>query len=154
VTGGRREAINAFKDRLQQITIANGYLTNAGAHKIAVGEAYQLGQNDPPIALSMVILDEDHQPIRQDLKISFDLPIDVIVLVKPDLDDVIGSIEDGIADVKKAVERGDRQFDGLLTGRLRRGQVRTLPRESGSSVCGAIITYRLPISEAYGLVTA
>ena len=153
MVGGRREAVIEFKSRLAQIQTTNGFLTNLG-QEIAVGEAYQLGSDDPDAALAMVILDEDHQPIRQDLKISFDLPIEVIVLVKPNLDDVIGSIEDGIADVKIALERGDRQFDGLLTGRMRRGRVRTLPRESGSSTCGAIIPYTLPISEAYGLVTA
>ncbi len=153
MTGGRREAIAEFKRRLQQIEQSNGYLTNVG-QVIAVGEAYQLGPDDPPAALAMVILDEDRLPARGDIKISFHLPIEVIVLVKPDLDDVIGSIEDGIQDVKQAIERGDRQFGGILDNTLRRGIIRTLPRESGSQTCGAIIPYTLPISEAYGLVTA
>lgn len=149
----RREAITEFKNRLQTIRTANGFHTDAGA-VIAVGEAYQLGPDDPNVALSMVILDEVILPARGDLKISMHLPIEVIVLVKPDLDDVIGSIEDVIEDVKRAVERGDRQFDGRLDNTLRRGSIRTLPRESGASTCGATIPYTLPLSEAYGLVTA
>ncbi len=149
----RRDAITAFKARLATILKANGFHTDAGA-VIAVGEAYQLAKDDPDVALAIVVLDEMLLPPRGDLKISMHLPIEVIVLVKPDLDDVIGSIEDGIEDVKRAIELGDRQFGGLLDNTIRRGSIRTLPRESGSQTCGAIVPYTLPMSEAYGLVTA
>jgi hypothetical protein len=141
-----------MRSRLETITQANGFNTNAG-EQIAVGEAYNLGPDDPDIALAMIVNDEDMLAPQGDVKRAIHLPIDVVVLVKPDLDDVIGSIELAIDDVRIAVE-SDRTLGNVLINTLRLGPIRTLPRESGSSVAGAILPYSLPISEAYALQTS
>lgn len=148
----RREAIRAFKALLTGIKRADGYFTDAG-EVIAVGEAYQLGPDDPDVVLAMIVNDEDMLAPQGDVKRAVHLPIDVVVLVRPNLDDVIGSIEDGIEDVRRAVE-ADRTLGGILINTLRLGRIRTLPRESATATAGAVLPYTLPVSDAYGLVTA
>jgi len=145
----RRDAIGEMKNRLSTIAIANGYHTDAGAD-IADGEVYELGPDDPPVSLAMVVKKETLIQYQADVKLAFHLPVEVVILVRPDLDDVRGAIEDAIEDVKKAMETGDRQFDGILANPLRRGEIEPLDRTSGSTVAGAIIPYTLPISEGYG----
>lgn len=145
----RRTALAEFKNRLSAILIANGYHTDAGA-EIADSEVYELGPDDPPVSLAMVVKKEVLIQHQADVKLALHLPVEVVILVRPNLDDVRGSIEDAIEDVKRAMETGDRQFDGLLVNTLRRGEIEPLDRTTGSNVAGAIIPYTLPISEAYG----
>jgi hypothetical protein len=142
-----------MKQRLSNILRANGFHTDAG-EKVADGEAYQLGSDDPDVALAMIVLDEDMLAPQGDRKRAIHLPIDIIILVKPDLSDVRGSIEDAIEDVRRAVEgdgENDRMLGGILANTLRLGPIRTLPRDSGTSTAGATLPYSLPISDGYGV---
>lgn len=142
-----REAIlAALMTRVQAITIAHGYATDAG-DQVFLGEAPQLGENDPPTAIALVVEDDD---VNSQGFLTVTLPIAVQALAKADLDAPWLAIEAVLGDVKRAIEQDDRSLGGVLKGELERGSTRTVPRAPGSSTVGVSVTYRCRYVELWG----
>lgn len=143
----RHQIINAMVERLQAISIRDGFNTDAG-ERIYVGEAPQLGADDPDEAIALVIGDD--QPEIAGPAFLIGLPLEVHALCKVTVDDPWTRIEYLLADIKSAVELEDRRFDGLLMGHLERGATQTRPREPESLTAGLIVPYRAPYKETWG----
>lgn len=131
---------------VREITVANGYTTDAG-DAVFLGEVPQLGESDPPVAIALVVEDDD--PNDQG-HIFIGLPISVQAIAKADLDAPWLAVEAVLGDVKLAVEQADRTLGGLLKGRMARSTTRSLPREPGSTTVGAAVTYRCDYVEVWG----
>lgn len=145
----RKTIIQAFVARLAAIQVANGFATDIGLQYF-VGETPTLGADDPEAALAVLIGAE--QPQWQGKKCYITLPIDVHVIV-PAGASAYAAQEDAIADVKRAIEV-DHDLGGLLSSAgqfpLRRGAIRPLPRESGSTEVGAVLPYEASFTEGWG----
>lgn len=153
VASKRQRILEALKARLREISVENGYATNAGDH-IFLGSLPNLGPDDP--APCLAIVPGDDAPGSQQAKVMIDWPIDIYVVASVDLKggDPWVAIEDGIADVKQAIELEDRGLrEGvtqLLADKIRRAPVRTMPRESGFPLVGAMVGYVAPYWEVWG----
>jgi hypothetical protein len=85
-------------------------------------------------------------------------PIDIGIMLRPDLDSPWTIVEAGLMDVKRAIEDldADRSYGNLLRGGRGnpvgpvRGTTECYPRHSRSEVVGAVITYGFPYNESYG----
>jgi hypothetical protein len=148
----RQAVIAAFVTRVAAIAVANGYQTNAGL-TLLVGETPELGPDDPTAAIALMVRDD--VPTDQS---GFDgsggltvtvLPIDVQALARADQTQPWLTIEAVIADIRRAIESGDRGLDGLLTTALVRGRTRALPRETGATTIGAGVEYRATFAEGW-----
>ena len=147
----RQQILEALKGRLETIQVANGFNTDGGL-SVFLGELPALGPDDPDVAIAMVVGDDEVR-YPADLKMLIHLPIDVIAVAKPDSENrnkPWAMVEALLIDIKVAVELDDRQLGGLLDNTMRRGNTRTLPRETGSDIIGASITYQLPYVESFG----
>lgn len=137
--------------RLEQISVAGGFLTDAGL-SIALGQNVELGENDPDIGIVIVLGDE--RPTGSQQKACYDLPIMIRALAKEDSDTPALAIEYLIADIKKAIEADDRTLDQAVNRNgslgLVRDRVSALPREEGSRTVGAEVVYIAPVWEAWG----
>jgi hypothetical protein len=143
----RRAILETIKRRLEAIRTRSGFSTDAG-EVVFLNEAPALGEDDPPVAI--VILVGDETPTWQNARLLLTLPIEVQVVAKADVDAPWMAVEDVIGDVKRAIELEDRRLARLLYHDLERGQVRTLEREPGSEYVGASIMYLAPYMEAWG----
>lgn len=143
----RQEILREFIERLETIAVANGYQTDAG-QTLFIGETPALGEDDPAAAIAVLVGDEEPQYQGEQLLIR--LPYDVQAHVRADLDEPWLTVEQVIADIKRAVELADRTLGGLVKRQIERGAVRALPRESGSTTVGASVTYYAPYTEAWG----
>lgn len=149
----RQRILEAFKARLEAIRIEDGFETDLGL-QVLMGELPAFGPDDPTQVLA--IIPREDQVAGALNKIPIKLPIDVAVLVAPDISEAWKLIEAGLRDVKRAVELEDRTLGGLLIGGrdnpggLIRGTTETFPRQSGSMVSGASITYVAPYTEVFG----
>lgn len=142
----RRAILEAFLARLQGITVANGYATNAGL-QVFLNETPELGEDDPPTAIAVVV--DDDAPGYQGEKVFITLPLEVNALAAANLTSPWLTAEDVLGDIKKAVEI-DVQLAGLLQWRMERGSTQTAKREPGSTTVGVAVTYRLPYREVWG----
>lgn len=153
----RRRAliIAALISRLQAVTMANDFLTDAGQN-IFTGETPQLGPDDPDIAFAVVPGDET--VLVQGEKFGNNLPIEIQAVRKLSsanvgVDEWV-SIEDMLSDIKSAIETGNRAesgtIDGLVPYGIDRSTTRTVPREPGSTVVAAGITYIAQFTESWG----
>lgn len=154
MAGSRRQRIlDAFKARVEAIRIEDGFETDLGLN-VLMWELPAFGPDDPKQVLA--IIPREDQVAAALSNIPIDLPVDVAVLVSPELANPGALIEAALRDVKKAVELEDRTLGGLLRGGrnnpggIVRGTTEPYPRQSGSQVAGASITYVLPYVEAYG----
>jgi hypothetical protein len=153
----RRERIlAAIKARLEAISEAGGYRTNLGA-VVKLGEIPRFGPDDPRQALCILPEEDQVDPgALQEGKIPILWPISIAILVAPNLSQPWVIVEAGLADVKKAMETGDRTLGGLLKGGMNnpggllRGTTETFPRQAGSEAVGAKITYAAPFWETWG----
>ena len=146
----RRQLLDALVTRVTAIQVANGFHTDAG-ELVFWGGAGTLGPDDPETAIAIVVGDDDAS--HQGVNLVVVLPVEIQILVRvTDADPAAAgaAIEDGIEDIKRAVELADRRFGGLLTTDLERGETRALAREEGSTSVGAGITYRAGIVEGWG----
>jgi hypothetical protein len=151
----RYDAIKAIRDRLEQISTSNGYLTDAGA-LIFIGEAAVLehmetnGDEVPEIALAVMVGTDEVIPAQGEKVVSI-LPVEVQALAKASLPEPQLTAEQIIHDVKKAVEQEDRTLGGLLLNRgLERGVTRVIDREPGGYHVGIGVMYRLALAEPWG----
>lgn len=155
VTKSRRERIlDALRERLEGISIDDGYRTNLGLI-VKTGEVPRFGPDDPKQALA-ILPKEDQPGDLQTGKIPIVWPIDIAILVSPDLSQPWAIVEAGLVDVKRAIEGQDLTLGGLLKGGmnnpggLMRGSTETFNRHSGSETVGALITYAAPYWETWG----
>ena len=151
----RQEVIVAFFERLEGITIAAGFNTDAG-QALFLGVEPQMGPDDPNYAIAVLIGDDD-APGFQGESIAYNLPLECKVLAKVDEakpDDAWMTVEALLQDIKRAVElpsTEERRLGRLLSGLgLNRGQTFTIPREPGSLKVGVSLTYSAPIKEKWG----
>ncbi len=156
-TKSRRERIlDALKCRLEGITQNDGYRTNLG-HKVLLGEMPRFGPDDPEQVIAILPKEDQIVGEWQEGKVPITWPIDIAVLLKPDLSRPWAIVEAGLVDVKRAIEGPtDRTLGGLLKGGknnpggLMRGTTEAFPRHSGSDVVGALVTYACPFWETWG----
>lgn len=143
----RQEILREFIERLGAITKANGFQSDAG-ETVFIGEAPDLGEDDPTTAIAIVVGDEE--PTYQGEQLAIRLPYEIQGLAKANLEEPWVTIEEVIADIKKAVELPDRTLGGLVKRQIERQAVRALPREPGSTTVGASVTYIAPFVEVWG----
>lgn len=142
----RQRIIEALAQRVKMITVANGFATDAGL-TVFLGEEPQLGPDDPDVALALVVNDSEvGRQLQQTMVL---LPVEIQALAKADITAPLLAIESVIGDVKKAVELEDLTL-GNQCKQLTRGPVRPLDRESGMSVVGAGVEYRVLYGETWG----
>ena len=131
----RQQIITEIVSRLQAITKASGFETDAGEH-VFVGEIVRFGENDPGSAITVVVGDE--ATVSQRVKVIYDFTLDIQALFAAQLDDPWERIELTIGDIKRAIELEDRTLGGMVNGNGLSGLERVEP---GSSVIGASVTY-------------
>lgn len=146
----RHRIVAAFAGQLEEITIENGFRTDAGL-ALYVGMIPELGgdeKGDPDLALALIIGED--VITWSGLKAFITVPIETHILAKGTRLESWLRVEAALADVKKASELEDEFLGGLLTSRLKRGSTKTRPRESGSLMVGAQIDYEARYAEAWG----
>lgn len=143
----RREIIEAIVARLEAITTAGGFNTDAGA-LVFLNEAPALGEDDPDEAIA-VMVGEDEVGFQGE-HMMINLPIDVQAIAKASIDDPYLAAEAVLQDVKTAMELADRTLGGLVKRQFLRRSTRTLEREPGSTYVGVVITYVVPYTEQWG----
>jgi hypothetical protein len=149
----RRAILEAVKARLEAIRRPEegepdtGFATDAG-QTVTLNEAPAFGDDDPPVAIAIVVGEE--QVTWQNGRLLILLPLDIQVLSVASLDAPWVAIEDVLGDVKRAMELGDRRLNRLLSWDMERGGVRTLEREPGHPTVGAAIPYQVRFMEAWG----
>lgn len=150
----RQLILEALRTRLQAIQVVNGYQTDVGL-KVFFGELPHLGPHDADGAVALIPM-EDQVDDMQVGKVSIVLPVNMVALAKPSLSQPWVVVEQIIADIKKAIESGDRSLGGLLAAGknnpegLMRGTTETAARGSGSDVVAAMVTYGCHYREAWG----
>jgi hypothetical protein len=148
----RHQFLAEVAARLEAITVANGFNTNAGA-ALYLGFAPELGENDADDAIA-VLIGEDDLDEFQGPSVSYELPIEIEAIAKltedTDVEHPWIRVERMIQDIKRAFELDDREFGGTLAWPIDRGSTKTLKREPGSTTVGAGITYLARIKEAWG----
>lgn len=158
----RQAALLDLIARLEFITKAKGYNTDAGEH-IFLGEAPTFGEDDPPEALA-VLVGEDSPQTSGGL-IRTRTPIEIWAVVPATLEQPLLAVEAIIADIKEAVEiEADGSIDrflgtideetsrpyGTLPKGLERGSIRALRRQEGSTYVGAAVEYIAHFEESWG----
>jgi hypothetical protein len=146
-TPTRKAILAAIVTRLAVITVANGYATDLGLTQY-VNEVPTQSPDDPSEAMAIVIGTE--QPTWQGNKVFITLPFEVQILVPPS-DVAWRAVEDGVADVKRAMEV-DHDLGGLLPQQfpIKRGAVQTYLREAGQTTVGAGVPYEVSYTEGWG----
>lgn len=146
----RQRIIQAVASRLSNILPINGYNTNAGLN-VFLGEDPTLGPDDPDVALSVSVGDTSNgQGLSQVL---VEMPIEIVALAKADVDAPLLAIEEVIADIRRAIETADGSLGGECK-QILRGSIRSLPRESGTSVVGAAVEYQVWYADVWGSPSA
>jgi hypothetical protein len=145
-TSKRQRVLEAYRTRLQAIRTENGFRTNLG-DQVLLGELPMLGKDDP-VGLAVGAGDEVIGSVREHVKVR--LPVEIYVVAFADQENPWVAVEEAIADVKQAVELADRTFTRLLLDNMQRGPTRTLPRESGSTTIGAVVTYFADYTDLWG----
>lgn len=146
----RHDVIAEFRRRLEQITVGNGFHTNAG-NAVFLQELVLLGDADPGEALLLVVGTDS--PTYTGENVATTLPLEVQALVKltPSVDDPFEKVEQIIEDIRRAIETADRTLAGLVKQRgIERGPTRSIPREEGSAYVGSGALYSCPIVEGWG----
>ncbi len=140
-------AIGEMRTRLENILVTNGYNTDVG-QAVMLGEQPAFGPDDPSAVVALIVGAD--APGYQGEHVIVTLPVEAQAIVKADVDDPWVTVEEIIADIKKAVET-DHDLGGALIPRgLERGATRPFDRESGSEFVGAGVEYRLMFKELWG----
>jgi len=149
----RQQILAELLGRVAEISVEHGFQSDAGL-KVLFGEAPQLGPDDPSELIAVVVRDDipsdqSGHGVDADGVIVTMLPVEVQAIVKADLEQPWVTVEAVIADIKRAIETGDRGLGGLLTLNLFRGRIRALTREPGSTFVGAGVEYRAIFAESW-----
>jgi hypothetical protein len=142
----RLRILDAMAVLLSEITIANGYETNAG-QALYIGAAPELSENDPPAGIAIVPQDAVTRENGPQWEV---FPLDVQAIAYADLEQPWIAVELVIGDLKRAIERTDRTLGSILKGDLVRGSTKTLERLPGSKTVGAGVTYLCSFVEPWG----
>jgi hypothetical protein len=148
MTGRRLLILKAISLRLQDITVANGYNTDAGKLVLLGHSGAKLGPNDPDVAVAIVPGAEE--VIHQMENVEALLPIGIHALAKADLQDPGMSIEELVDDIQQAIELEDRRLGGLITVDLKYQTTESLEREEGSTTVGASVEYAVQFKRGWG----
>ena len=144
----RRRILEACIARLNEISRANGYETDAGA-AIFLGVVPELGPDDPAEAIA--ILPEDDRVTWQGEHAHLVWPIQVAGLAPASSDEAWLVVEAIVGDIKRALELEDRALSRLLVRPgIDRRSTRVVPREAGSMTVGAAVTYENSYTEQWG----
>lgn len=157
----RQAAIAELVRRLEFITKANGYNTDAGEH-IFLGEAPAFGEGDPPEALAILI--DDDSPQTNGGVVRTRTPIEIWAVVPAGFEDPLLAIEAIITDIKEAVEiEADGSIDrflgtvteagqpyGTLPRGIERGVVQAVKRDPGGTYVRAAVEYVAYFEETWG----
>lgn len=157
----RQAALLDLIARLEFITKAKGYNTDAGEH-LFLGEAPTFGEDDPPAALAVLVAEDSPQTSGGIIRIR--TPIEIWAVVPATLEQPLLAVEAIIADIKEAVEiEADGSVDrflgtvtdqgrpyGTLPKGLERGSIRALRRQEGSTYVGAVVEYVAYFEESWG----
>jgi hypothetical protein len=137
--------------RVTAIQVANGFSTDAGL-AVLFGETPMLGPDDPSAAIAVIVGDDQSPDPYANLgdDVLTQVPVDIQAIARADVDQPWQTVEAIIADIKRAVETGDRTLGGLLTRNLQRGRTRTLNREPGATSIGASVQYAPIYLETWG----
>ena len=133
----RQTLLEAWQTRLETTT-----------YPVALGTVEALGANDPKQALLLTVGDDLVKV--QGGKLFVTLPITIYALADADLDQPWVAVEAMLAAIKTAVETADHRLGETVKRAIERGPTRTIPREPGSTVVGAGITYYSPYEETWG----
>lgn len=140
----RQAILTELLTRVSGIQIADGYSTDAGL-LVLFGETPMLGPEDPATAIAILVRDDAPDDLGGYGGDGGDsvtkLPIEVQGIARADQKNPWLTVEDVIADVRRAVESADPTIGGLLTKQLQRGRVRPLNREPGATSIGASQLY-------------
>ncbi len=128
------------------VLVERGFATDVG-QRVYLGEAPQLGPDDPDAAVALLL---GEQPGDLGLNVFTEIPLECQAHAKADLDAAWLTVENVIGDIKRAVELADRSLGGLVLQQLRRGPVKAIQREPGSTTIGASVTYLAQFKEAWG----
>lgn len=149
----RLRILEALKARVSAIKVSDGFNTDAGL-RVYLGELPVLTPDDPEAVIAVIPKEDIVGSALNNIPITW--PIDIVVLVRPEITEPWVLVENALADIKKAVELEDRTLNGLLIGGrdnpggLVRGTTETFPRQTGAEVVGVSITYACPYAEAFG----
>jgi hypothetical protein len=136
-----------FRARLRAIRVVDGFNTDAG-EAVSLGEVVDLGPDDADAAVAIV--PGDAQVKRdQALKFYVQLPVEIQLVAKVDLDEPWVLIEQMLADVQKAMELDDELIHGYERSLTYVGE-RVLPREAGMTTTGAGVTYLATFCRRWG----
>jgi hypothetical protein len=144
----RQAILEELLARLQTIRRDDGYQTDAGA-TVFLYETPQLGPDDPNEAIALI--PRDDVPSDQGGEVLTVLPIDIQALAKADTDETGTTVEAVRADIRQAIESGDRTLGGLLTRELVRGRTRTVPRDAGVTTVRVGTEYSATYLDAWGV---
>lgn len=142
----RLQILDAMAALLSEITIANGYETNAG-NALYIGAAPELSAADAPAGIAIVPLDATTRESGPQWE-SF--PLEIQAIAYADLEQPWIAVELVIGDLKRAIERTDRTLGSILKGDLLRNSTKTIERQPGSKTVGAGVTYLCSFVEPWG----
>lgn len=148
----RQQILAAIATRLEGITTASGFHTNAGQNVI-LGQAVQLGEDDQDAVIAVVVGDQEFND-RQRTKVAARTPYEIqaIVRVSPQNTEWI-TVEQMIEDIRNAIETDDPTLGGLVNNGdegLRLVGIRALPRDPGMTDVGAGVIYMADTVECWG----
>jgi hypothetical protein len=132
----------------QQILAALEARLATTGYQVYVGEAPELGEDEPDVAIALLVGDD--VPTYQGEKLAIRLPLPIAAIAKANLDAVWQTVEGVLGAIKRAVEQEDRTLGGLVKRQIERGATQTLPRQVGSQTVGLVITYEAPFTERWG----
>ena len=148
----RQAALAVLLSRVELISVANGYQTNAGEH-ISVAETVTLGPDDPEASIAVLV--SPSAPGHEMENIVVELPLEVAAVVREGSAVLAEfgryswfTVEAILADIKRAVEQ-DRNLAGTVM-EFKRGPERPFDREPGSEFVGAGVEYVLRYVERWG----
>ena len=154
----RRRILEATRTLLLEILIAHDCRTDLGAN-VQMGEAKTFGPDDPRQVL--VIRPRQAVVESQQLRVRYmSLAVDVAIVLAPDVEEPWAIVEDGLADIKEALELDTGILIDLLTGGrdnatgMRLVSEESYERQSGSDVSGAVLSYLFHYRETFGAPTA
>lgn len=143
----RQTFLELIQQRLEGIHVAEGYATDAG-DTVTLNEAPRFGENDPDIAIAILIGEDT--PQRQGHAVLQVLPVEIQALARADLNEPWVVSEQVLADIQRAIEVEDELMRGNAKRAIEIGQTRTIPREAGTTAVGVAITYLLHYGRAWG----
>lgn len=148
----RQLILEALKARAEAITTRDGAFETDAGRSVHLHEAPAFGPDDTVPAIAMVVgedLVEWHGS-----KGFVAMAVEFQVLAPTNVEGLETTpwraLERGLADVKRAIELGDRFLGGLTAQMFDRGPTRSLPREPGGETVGVGVTYLIRYYEAWG----